>query len=80
VDGVEAAPRRLMAKLRSGSGRDILIEIVTLGTYAKVTAIDSLTGTEISLTAPSNAPRASLEAAAVNKLEFVLKKKAAETK
>jgi hypothetical protein len=64
-----------MAKLRSGSGRDVLIEIVTLGSYAKVTAIDSVTGTEVSITAPSNAPRASLEAAAVNKLEFVLKKK-----
>ena len=65
-----------MPKLRSGSGREILIEIVTLGAYAKVTAIDSATGTEVSITGPSNAPRASLEAAAVSKLEFVLKKKA----
>jgi hypothetical protein len=64
-----------MTKLRSGSGRDILIEIVMLGAYAKVTAIDSATGVEISLTGPRNAPRASLEAAAIAKLEFVLKKK-----
>lgn len=68
-----------MAKLHSGSGREVLIEIVTLGTYAKVTAIDSATGTEISMTGPANAPRASLEAAAVSKLEFVLKKKNANT-
>ena len=64
-----------MPKVRAGSGREVLIEIVTLGAYAKVTAIDSASGTEVSITGPSNAPRASLEAAAVNKLEFVLKRK-----
>lgn len=66
-----------MPKLRAGDGREVLIEIVTLGTFAKVTAIDSATGTEVSVTGPSNASRASLEAAAVSKLEFVLKKKSA---
>jgi hypothetical protein len=66
-----------MAKLRTGDGREILIEIVTLGAFAKVTAIDSATATEVSVTGPSNASRASLEAAAIGKLEFVLKKKAA---
>jgi len=66
-----------MAKLRAGDGREILIEIVTIGAYAKVTAIDSATGTEVSLTGPANATRSSLEAAAVNKLEFVLRKQAA---
>jgi hypothetical protein len=64
-----------MAKLRTGDGRDVLIEIVTLGTFAKVTAIDSVTGTEVSVTGPSSASRASLEAAAISKLQFVLKKK-----
>ena len=48
------------------NGREVLIEIVTLGTFAKVTAIDSATGTEVSLTGPANASRASLEAAAVS--------------
>jgi hypothetical protein len=66
-----------MAKLRAGDGREILIEIVTVGAYAKATAIDSATGTEVSITGPANATRASLEAAAVSKLEFILKKKAA---
>jgi hypothetical protein len=64
-----------MAKLRAGDGREILIEIVTVGAYAKATAIDSATGTEVSITGPANATRASLEAAAVSKLEFILKKK-----
>jgi hypothetical protein len=68
-----------MAKLRTGDAKsnssEVLIEIVTLGAYAKVTAIDSATGTEVSVTGPSNASRASLEAAALSKLQFVLKKK-----
>jgi hypothetical protein len=58
------------------NGREVLIEIVTLGTFAKVTAIDSATGTEVSVTGPANASRASLEAAAMSKLQFVLKKNA----
>ena len=52
-----------------------MIEIAFLGAYAKVTAIDSATGIEVSVTGPANAPRASLQAAAMNKLDFVLKKK-----
>jgi hypothetical protein len=64
-----------MPKVRAGDGREVLIEIVTLGTFAKVTAIDSATGTEVSVTGPSNASRASLEAAAISKLQFVLNKK-----
>jgi hypothetical protein len=65
-----------MAKLRAGDGREILIEIVTVGAYAKATAIDTGTGTEVSITGPANATRATLEAAAVSKLEFILKKNA----
>ena len=62
---------------RAGERRDVFIEIVTLGTYAKVTAIDSATGTEVSVTCPASASRAAMEAAAVKKLEYVLKKNAA---
>ena len=60
---------------RRDSGREILIEIVTVGAYAKASAIDPTTGTEVSITGPANADRASLEAAALQKLEFVLKKR-----
>ena len=66
------------SKSRASGGREVLIEIVKLGTYAKVTAIDPVTGTEVSLMGPGNATRASLEAAALAKLDYVLKKKAAE--
>ncbi len=64
-----------MGKLRSARGREVLIEIVTLGAYAKASAIDSATGTEVSVAGPASAPRASLEAAVLQKLEFVLKKR-----
>ncbi len=67
-----------MPESRLSDGREIFIEIVTLGAFAKVSAIDALTGIEVSVMGPSNATRASLEAAAINKLDFVLKKKAAE--
>ena len=58
----------------SKGGREILIEIVTIGSYAKVVAIDAVTGTEISITGPADADRSTLETAAVRKLEFVLNK------
>jgi hypothetical protein len=67
-----------MPKSRASGGREVLIEIVKLGTYAKVTAIDPVTGTEVSVMGPGNATRASLEAVALNKLDYVLKKKASE--
>jgi hypothetical protein len=58
------------------SGREVLIEIVTVGAYARVAAIDSTTGTEVSITGPADAARSTLEAAALRKLEFVLNKRA----
>jgi len=67
-----------MTRTRTPAGREILIEIVTLGAYAKASAIDSTTGIEVSVTGPASGSRASLEAAAVAKLEFVLKKRAEE--
>ena len=66
-----------MGRSRGPADREIFIEIVTLGTFAKVSAIDSETGTEVCITGPANADRSTLEAAAVAKLEFVLKKQQA---
>ncbi len=68
-----------MKSARTAKGREILIEIVTIGAYAKASAIDSLTGTEVSIAGPASAERASLEAAAIAKLEFVLKKRAGKS-
>jgi hypothetical protein len=61
----------------SKGGREILIEIVTIGAYAKVTAIDAATGTEVSITGPADADRITLETAAIRKLQFVLNKQSA---
>jgi len=61
---------------RSDGGREILIEITTVGAYAKVAAIDAATGTEVSITGPATGERAALEAAAIQKLRFVLMKPA----
>ena len=61
--------------VKRGQGREVLIEIVIVGAHAKVSAIDSATGTEVSITGPANAPRAALEAAAAKKLDFMLKRK-----
>jgi hypothetical protein len=56
-------------------GREILIEIVTVGAYAKVSAIDPATGTEVSLTGPVSADEYALKEAARRKLDFVLRKR-----
>jgi hypothetical protein len=64
---------------RTGTGREVFLEIVTLGAYAKASAIDSATGVEVSITGPANADRASLEAAALRKLEYVLSKRESGT-
>ena len=63
-----------MTRMRGPLGCEIFIEIVTVGIFAKVSAIDSETGIEVSITGPANADRETLEAAAVAKLEYVLKK------
>ena len=67
-----------MPSRRLASGRETLIEIVTVGAYAKVAAIDSATGTEVSIIGPADADRTTLEAAAIRKLQFVLNKQASK--
>jgi hypothetical protein len=69
-----------MVRMRGPSGRQIFIEIVTVGTYAKVSAIDSESGIEVSITGPANADRDSLQSAAVAKLQYVLKKQDPEVR
>jgi hypothetical protein len=56
------------------SDREVLFEIVTIGAFAKVSAIDSATGTEVSIIAPSGADEAILKDAALRKLDYMLKK------
>ena len=54
--------------------REIYIEFVIQGNFAKATAIDSVTGTEASIMGPAGSPREPLAQAAVRKLKYVLEK------
>jgi hypothetical protein len=56
--------------------REILLEFVVVGGSVKVTAIDAATGVEASIVGPASAPRSTLEAAAVQKLRYVMTKAA----
>lgn len=60
---------------RPTSGSEIFVEFIVQGAVVKATAIDPKSGIEASIIGPANAPRAALQAAAVRKLDYVLKKK-----
>lgn len=55
-------------------GSEIYVEFVVQGAFIKATAIHAATGTEASIVGPANAARADLSAAAIRKLDYVLKK------
>ncbi len=57
---------------------EYLIEFHQVGAFVKVSAIDPVTGTEVSITGPANAGEAILSRNAVNKLKYVLRKNAGE--
>ena len=54
---------------------EVLVEFVALGNTVKVTAIETASGTEASIIGPAGAPQATLKAAALRKLDYVLKKR-----
>jgi hypothetical protein len=55
------------------STQGYIVEMIQQGRYVKVTAVDPVTGREVSLVGDANAPRAHLEQLAVRKLETVLR-------
>jgi len=57
-------------------GGEIYVEFLVNGAYCKATAIDPKTGTEASVMGPAGtAQQPALAAAAVRKLQYILKKK-----
>lgn len=54
--------------------RRIILELTTIGSSQKVTAIDEDTGTEVSFVAPANAARGDIERLARSKLNYVIQK------
>jgi hypothetical protein len=57
-----------------------LIEIVTIGASAKVSAIDPVSGIEVSVICPAHASRTVCEAAVMAKLKMALARKNGETR
>lgn len=55
-------------------GREIIIEFVPFGAYVRVSAMDTESLTEISIQGPKNAARHVLEANAMKRLEYVMRK------
>ena len=53
------------------TGRDIILECVTVGSALRVTAIDTATGTEVVFQAPAATSRPMLERLAVQKIAYV---------
>ncbi|MBS0274528.1 MAG: hypothetical protein JSR55_09010 [Proteobacteria bacterium] len=56
-------------------GSEVYVEFIVQGAFIKATAIDSKTGMEASIIGPVTASRADLSAAALRKLEYILKKR-----
>lgn len=62
-----------MAK-KNLNGREVIIEFIPVGQFMKVSALDVMTLTEISIQGPSSAPKSLLEQNALKRLEYVLRK------
>ncbi len=60
-----------MADVKPG---DVLLECIPFGNSLRVTAIDSVTGTEVTFQAPARASSSELKYTAINKLNYVLRK------
>ncbi len=56
-------------------GREVIFEFFKIGTYVKVTAMDTKTMVEASISGPASAGEAMLKANALKRLAYVLKKK-----
>ncbi len=54
--------------------REFIIECVQVGAILRVTAIDPVTGTEVTFQAPASLRPAELKQTAANKLKYVLNK------
>lgn len=56
-------------------GREIIFEFFKIGPYVKVTAMDTRTLTEASISGPASAGEAMLKTNALKRLAYVMKKK-----
>lgn len=64
--------------MATGSGREVILEFHRVGNAVKVTAVDPETGIEASIVGAPDAGEEALTRNAINKLEYVLRKRAEE--
>jgi hypothetical protein len=57
-----------------GAGREVILEFQRLGNAVKVTATDTETMVEVSIMGPARSGEAELRRAAIDKLNYVLRK------
>ena len=55
--------------MTAGEPREVFFEFIAIGSTVKVVAIDTVTGTEVSVMGPVSAAQADLERLAVGKLK-----------
>lgn len=56
--------------------KEVILEFIVCGSYVKVSAVDPVSGTEVSIVGDRKAEQSYLESVAIKKLEMVLKKNA----
>lgn len=61
------------------AGREVYFEFRRVGNYVRVSAIDSLTGIEVTVAGDPKAGEAHLKQTALRKLQFVLNKRSQGT-
>lgn len=61
------------------AAREVLFEFRRIGAYVKVSAIDALTATEVSIVGDASAGEMRLKQTALKKLEYVMAKQGAVT-
>ena len=61
--------------MKDASGKEVLIELYQVGNSVKVSAVDPETGIEVSIVGSPSAGEEILKRTAINKLNFVLRKR-----
>jgi hypothetical protein len=68
----------MKSRTRGSSGGEYLLEFVRQGAYVRIAAIDPVSGVEVVTVGDASRRKSELTRVAVQKLEYVLKKKADE--
>ncbi len=63
-----------MVKTNALNGREVLLEMIPIGSYMRVTAVDVESMTEVSIQGPRSAMEGVLKNNALRRLEYVLRK------